>query len=87
MTDQATTDRPELGAFAVLIRHRRIELGLTQETVASELGVSQAGVSAWETGVCYPAIPVMGRLALRYGLDVGELMRVAALDAAEAVAR
>jgi transcriptional regulator with XRE-family HTH domain len=40
--------------FGRLVRRRRRELELTQERLASTLGISQAAISSWEHGTSTP---------------------------------
>lgn len=44
------------------IRSRRKQLGLTQEQVASRLGVTATAVYKWEVGSCYPDITLLPAL-------------------------
>ena len=47
--------------------------GLTQETVAGRLGVSNQAVSKWESGVCYPDITLLPDIAALYGVSIDAL--------------
>lgn len=49
------------------IRSRRKQLGLTQEQVASRLGVTATAVYKWEVGSCYPDITLLPALAKAAG--------------------
>lgn len=49
------------------IRSRRKQLGLTQEQVASRLGVTATAVYKWEVGSCYPDITLLPALARLLG--------------------
>ena len=42
--------------FADRLKTARISAGYTQKELANKLGISQASVSAWGTGDCYPTI-------------------------------
>ena len=48
--------------YGVNVRARRKELGLTQEEVADDAGVTQAYVAAIEAGKSWPRITVFARL-------------------------
>jgi transcriptional regulator with XRE-family HTH domain len=64
--------------FPEVIRQARKAKGLSQATVAADLGVSQNAVSDWETGRCVPTVPLLSSLATLLDLDHGELLRLAA---------
>ena len=53
-----------------MIRTRRKEMNLTQEQVASRLGVSAPAVHKWETGSSYPDITLLPALARLLGTDL-----------------
>lgn len=40
----------EINISNTIVKHRR-EMGMTQDELASSLGVTKASVSKWETGV------------------------------------
>ena len=50
-----------------IIRSKRLEQGLTQEQVASYLGVSAPAVNKWERAVSYPDITLLPPLARLLG--------------------
>ena len=52
-------------------RHR---LGVTQEELASHIGVSKAAVSKWETGMTYPDITLLPVLAAYFDISIDELI-------------
>ena len=52
----------------------RKEARLTQDDLASYLGVTKASVSKWETGQSYPDIELLPRIAAYFGISVDELM-------------
>lgn len=56
------------------IRSRRKQLGLTQEQVASRLGVTATAVYKWEVGSCYPDITLLPALARLLGVDLNTLL-------------
>ena len=56
------------------IRSRRKQLGLTQEEVASRLGVTATAVYKWEVGSCYPDITLLPALARLLGVDLNTLL-------------
>lgn len=53
---------------------RRIELGLSQGKVAETLGYSTQTISLWEKGKGTPSLPVWGKLASLYQLDLEGLL-------------
>lgn len=52
----------------------RKENKLTQEDLASFLGVTKASVSKWETGQSYPDIELLPRIATYFGISIDELV-------------
>ena len=51
----------------------RKKLGLTQEELAKQLGVTNQSVSKWETAQCYPDVTLLLRLAEIYGISIDTL--------------
>jgi len=51
----------------------RKKLGITQETLASELGVSNQAVSKWESDQCCPDIALLPKLADLFKISLDEL--------------
>lgn len=60
--------------IAKVITNKRREKGLTQEELASYMGVSKASVSKWETGQSYPDIVFLPQLATFFDISMDELM-------------
>lgn len=60
-----------LGANIFSLRKRE---KITQEELAVHMGVSKSSVSKWETGVSYPDICVLPRLAALFHVSVDQLM-------------
>lgn len=58
------------------IRRIRLERSLTQEEVATHLGISSQSVSKWERGEGYPDIELLPALAHYFGISVDELLGV-----------
>lgn len=58
------------------IKRMRLEKGLTQEEVATHLGVSFQSVSKWERGDGYPDIEMLPAIANYFGISVDELLGV-----------
>jgi len=56
------------------IRKYRKELGMTQEYMANQLGVSAPAVNKWENGISYPDISILAPLARLLKIDVNELL-------------
>jgi len=60
--------------IARVIINKRREKGLTQDDLASYIGVSKASVSKWETGQSFPDITFLPQLAAFFNISVDELM-------------
>ena len=52
----------------------RREKGITQETLAKYLNVTNQTVSKWESGQCYPDIQLLPEIADFFGISVDELL-------------
>ena len=63
-----------LGEELAAARHRTAR---TQHEVACQLGITQAAYSQFERGLVRPRPPLLGRLALALGIDVGLLAGLA----------
>lgn len=61
----------------------RREKGITQEELASSLGVTNQAVSKWESGVCCPDIQLLPALAAYFGVTVDRLLGCEAPKEAE----
>ena len=55
------------------IKALRLERGVTQETVATALGVSAQAVSKWETGAAAPDIALLPAISAYFGVSIDEL--------------
>lgn len=64
---------------------KRREKGITQEVLASHMGVSKASVSKWETGQSYPDITFLPQLAAYFDISIDDLMGYAPQMAKEAI--
>lgn len=53
---------------------KRKEKGITQDQLASYMGVSKASVSKWETGQSYPDITFLPQLATYFNISIDELI-------------
>lgn len=60
--------------IARTILNKRKEKGLTQDELASYIGVSKAAVSKWEIGQSYPDITLLPQLATFFNISMDELM-------------
>jgi transcriptional regulator with XRE-family HTH domain len=60
--------------IAPTIASKRREKGITQDDLASFIGVSKASVSKWETGQSYPDIVFLPKLAAFFNISLDELM-------------
>ena len=59
--------------FAQIIMNRRKALGLTQEGLAQQLGVTNQAVSKWESGQSCPDIALLPQIADLFGITMDEL--------------
>ena len=57
------------------LKNARVEIGLTQEKVAEEIGVSRQTVSNWENGKFYPDIVSVIKLSDLYSVSLDELLK------------
>lgn len=57
-----------------IIREKRIKKGLTQEQIASYLGVSTPAVNKWEKAISYPDITLLPALARLLDTDLNTLL-------------
>lgn len=60
----------ELGVKIKQLRHKT---GITQEQLATQLGISAQSVSKWETSVAMPDITLLPLLAETFGVSIDEL--------------
>ena len=63
------------------IRQARRAAGMTQEQLASALGVTQGAVAQWEAGLVHPSVKLLKPLAVALGITVDELLTEAADEA------
>ena len=63
----------------------RREKGITQETLAKHLNVTNQTVSKWESGQCYPDIQLLPEIADFFGISVDELLGHAANSGLESL--
>ena len=61
--------------FSQNLRRLRLEKNLTQEQLASSLGVSVQSVSRWECGNTLPDVMLLPEIAKLYGITVDDLYR------------
>ncbi len=60
------------------IKQLRYKAGLTQEQLASKLGISAQSVSKWENSVSMPDITLLPLLAEEFGVSIDELFDITA---------
>ena len=60
--------------FAEFLFKRRKELGLTQQNIADELGISNKAVSKWESGESFPETAQLLPLSRLLGCSVDDLL-------------
>ena len=60
--------------FGATITALRKKSGMTQTALAKALNVSDKAVSKWETGLGYPEIPLLPKIAAVFGVTVDYLM-------------
>lgn len=63
----------EINIAKVLVKKRK-DKGITQEELASYIGVSKASVSKWETGQSYPDITFLPQLAAYFNISMDALI-------------
>ena len=63
----------EINIASVLVNKRK-EKGITQDELASYMGVSKASVSKWETGQSYPDVTFLPQLAAYFNISIDDLM-------------
>ena len=63
----------EINLGRVLIEYRHKQ-GITQDELATYMGVSKAAVSKWETEMTYPDITLLPQLAAFFNISVDELI-------------
>jgi transcriptional regulator with XRE-family HTH domain len=74
-------------ALGLAVKHRREELGLTQEQLANDTDLHQRWISNVETGKRNPSYASLRRLATGLGLPVSELLqRAERIEAQESAA-
>ena len=61
-------------AIGANVYRLRKEARLTQDDLASFLGVTKASVSKWETGQSYPDIALLPKIATYFGISVDQLI-------------
>jgi transcriptional regulator with XRE-family HTH domain len=62
--------------LAAYLKKKRIEAGLTQSEVASELGYSSPQfISNWERGLANPPVFVLKNLTRLYGVSADEMFQ------------
>lgn len=60
--------------FSEQIKHLRESAGMTQEELASKIGVSRPAVGMWERHRSRPRLDKMNQLADLFGIPVSELL-------------
>lgn len=56
-----------------IIKEQRLKRNMTQETLASALGVTSQAVSRWESGSSYPDMELISPIANFFGITIDEL--------------
>lgn len=59
-----------------IIKQLRQERDLTQEDVATHLGISFQSISKWERGDGYPDITMLPALSNYFGISIDELLGI-----------
>ena len=67
------------------IVHHRKRLGMTQDRLAEQLGVTAQAVSKWENDQACPDITMLPKLAEIFGITTDELLGISAVHQAEVV--
>ena len=58
------------------IRDFRLVMGITQEILAKELGVTAQAVSRWENGVAMPDITLLPALSVYFGVRIDDFFEL-----------
>lgn len=56
------------------LRQHREQLGLSQQQVARQLGITRSTYAYYETGASYPRLPTLCKLAKLYHVSYEELL-------------
>ena len=64
----------DLAKTGGLIRHLRLEKGLTQQALAEKLNLSAKTISKWETGKGCPDVGVLGSVSAVLGVDLAAML-------------
>lgn len=52
----------------------RVMNGLTIEQAANALGVSTSTIFKWESGRCYPNVPMIKKIEKTYGVEYNQII-------------
>lgn len=69
--------------FAQIITEKRKELGITQEALATKLGITPQAVSKWENGVGLPDVTLFPAIACALDVSTDELFGINRAEPAE----
>lgn len=72
--------------FATKLKNHRKNLGMTQEEVATRIGISSQAISKWENGDCLPDCFNLKSLADIYGISLDILLETDHIDNVDKVA-
>lgn len=72
--DEHPTKQEVGAAFGAALRRRRIDRGLTQDTLAEAAGLTTQYVSMLERGVNQPSLHTIVTLAAGLGVDMADLV-------------
>ncbi len=61
-------------AFSQILKQKRIEMGLSQETLASKLFVTKSAIAHWEKGIRIPDATMLSKIADCLDLDIALLV-------------
>ncbi len=73
--------------LGTIIKKLRTERGITQEELASKIGVSYQAVSKWETNTTTPDIAILPQLALFFGVSMDALFSMNQDDYIERISK
>lgn len=60
-------------SMGLVIRNKRLEVGITQEVLAGILGVTKAAVSKWESNQSFPDVTLIPQIASYFSISIDEL--------------